>query len=253
VDLAKQIRVEISSSSRVSEDQFSAEYHATTNSAVAEKLTESRVVKSCYDGGLYQVIAKIDRQAFIQSVEAAIQQQLKLVQEHAAALKQADNDKTEIRVAVQAKRFLAQKAQNLKDNFILCRALGKCADKELSALLALEASVDRLLGHRTFQFVGSDSLAQELKRELTDLLAEAGYTFSEEAKNAQVQANCRKTVYPRSQALNQQFVGIECQLEGRVQGIEIFSLRASARGAGDNAAGALAFARSRLELTDAED
>ncbi|SMF12448.1 hypothetical protein [Pseudobacteriovorax antillogorgiicola] len=248
VDLAKQIRVQVNSSSRVVEDRLSVDFQSNAESVVSENLTEARVVKSCNDGGKFQTVVKINKGQLLKSIRSKVRLHSEKLLQHLDTIKNAASRKDKIISAVAAQADITENGPLLKSNFFLCLNLGSCNALDLKAIDQLSAEVQQLIGNKRLKFLPEDDLALDLKADLKDIIQKEGYSVSEQKSEANLKASCRKTVFARSEQLDQQFVEISCNLQGVLEGVVIFTHEISATGFGNTEKDAVQLARSQLEI-----
>lgn len=249
VDLAKQIRTRVSSTSSTSETRSEVQLSGVSVSSVDELLVGMRVLKRCGADARQEAVVGIQKAQWLASLRSRVEAQASVLQAHVGALAAAKDEAQTLRAYWAAKQWLEQKEPAFRSDLDLCNAFEGChglpqADGGIGDLRSRVESVSH--GMR-FEFVAKNAEAKDSESSLVRLLGNEGIAIGDDGGNRQAGAQCDLMRFPRVQGNSTFIVGLECRIRGTVGGREVFERHYEGKGIGSSEQDAIQVARNSLK------
>ncbi|WP_186645766.1 LPP20 family lipoprotein [Fluviispira vulneris] len=172
IDLARNIRQKVTSSSTVNETNTDATLNSTSKSVVSEVLIGAKVIKRCPHTDSFSSVVTLDRNMFVTSLTEKISTNLKKAVNLKKSLENSKSEEVSAKLIDDAKKFLSDYQENSESDLELCKIYKGCKDlkidtafHDLAEIVAKDGDKDQYIF-----FSSNDDITNGLREELISLI-----------------------------------------------------------------------------------
>lgn len=173
VDLARNIRQNVSASDTVTANDSDQSLNSTSSSSVSEILVGAQVLKRCKNKDSFSAVVTLKKKLFVSALQEKIHANLKQANSYIKRLKDSKNEASVMQTVDKAKKFLAKQEDAFDSDLALCRTYDGCdklkEDSTFSDLADLLAEQGEKGGY--VLVLDKGRLTQSFKDDIASLLA----------------------------------------------------------------------------------
>lgn len=223
VDLARNIRQNVSASDTVTATDSDQSLNSTSSSSVSEILVGAQVLKRCTNQDNFSVVVTLSKKIFVSALQEKLRANLAQANSYSKRLKNSKNEASLMQTIDKAKKFLAKLDDSFDTNLALCRTYDGCSKVEDGSAFSDLADLLAEAGEKGGYVLVLDkgSLTQSFKDELSSLLAKDDVNVKdpdsvEDILNVTNRANakCVAQVGTKIPNSSDRVVTVRCSVEG---------------------------------------
>lgn len=223
VDLARNIRQDVTSTSTVNESNDKSSLTETSKSVVSESLMGAKVLRRCSLKDTFSTVVTLDKKLFLSSLEKKLTRQLKKAADYTNELETQDEESLGQTVTA-AKKFLSDYRVSAESDLELCQVYNSCLKIEnTNAFRELENALAQVGDKDQYLFTTRQSdLAHHFEEDLITLIENSeGIKIVTQAAGAdsaqkKINASCKAKLETAISGTDDRIVEVRCTVEGYV-------------------------------------